>query len=140
MRTTSRSAGAGQYLLVYYPHNIHFVWLGATMSGQGRLAVESARKAAASVAPATPEQLPFVQGFPVVPTTRSCDSAGGTRSSPSRSLSRLALYPRDLALRARVGVCRDRSGRQGRAGAPGARDHRDGPGAGENAGVFAQSA
>ncbi len=57
----------GLYPLVYYPHNIHFVWLGATMSGQRRLAVEAARKAATSVAPATPEQLPFVQGFLVVP-------------------------------------------------------------------------
>ncbi len=57
----------GMYPLGYYPHNIHFVWLGATMSGQSRLALESARKAASSVAPATTEQLPFVQGFLVVP-------------------------------------------------------------------------
>jgi len=57
----------GVYPLGYYPHNIHFVWLGATMTGQRRLAIESARKAASAVAPATPEQLPFVQGFLVVP-------------------------------------------------------------------------
>ena len=57
----------GMYPLGYYPHNIHFVWLGSTMSGQSRLAVESARKVASSVATATPEQLPFVQGFLVVP-------------------------------------------------------------------------
>jgi tetratricopeptide (TPR) repeat protein len=57
----------GMYPLGYYPHNIHFVWLGSTMSGQSRLAIESARKAASSVASATPEQLPFVQGFLVVP-------------------------------------------------------------------------
>ena len=57
----------GMYPLGYYPHNIHFVWLGATMSGQSRLALEAARKAASSMAPATPEQLPFVQGFLVVP-------------------------------------------------------------------------
>ena len=66
-RTTSRNAGRKAVPAVHYPHNIHFVWLGATMSGQRRLAVESARKAAAAVAPATPEQLPFVQGFLVVP-------------------------------------------------------------------------
>ena len=24
----------GMYPLGYYPHNIHFVWMGATMSGQ----------------------------------------------------------------------------------------------------------
>jgi tetratricopeptide (TPR) repeat protein len=57
----------GMYPLGYYPHNIHFVWMGATMSGQGRLAVEAARKTASSIASATPEQLPFVQGFLVVP-------------------------------------------------------------------------
>ncbi len=57
----------GMYPLGYYPHNIHFVWLGATMSGQSRLAIESARKVASSVASATPEQQPFVQGFLAVP-------------------------------------------------------------------------
>ncbi len=57
----------GMYPLAYYPHNIHFVWMGATMSGQSRLAVEAARKTASSISSATPEQLPFVQGFLVVP-------------------------------------------------------------------------
>jgi len=57
----------GMYPLGYYPHNIHFVWMGATMSGQSRLAVEAARKTTSSIASATPEQLPFVQGFLVVP-------------------------------------------------------------------------
>jgi tetratricopeptide (TPR) repeat protein len=57
----------GMYPLSYYPHNIHFVWLGATMSGQSSLAVESARKTASAVAKATAEQMPFVQGFTVVP-------------------------------------------------------------------------
>jgi tetratricopeptide (TPR) repeat protein len=57
----------GLYPLSYYPHNIHFIWLGATMLGQSALAVESARKTASAIAPATSEQLPFVQGFLVVP-------------------------------------------------------------------------
>ena len=57
----------GMYPLGYYPHNIHFVWMGATMSGQSRLAIEAARKTATSITSATPEQLPFVQGFLVVP-------------------------------------------------------------------------
>jgi len=57
----------GMYPLGYYPHNLHFVWLGSTMSGQRTLAVESARRTAAAVASATPEQLPSVQGFMVVP-------------------------------------------------------------------------
>lgn len=57
----------GIYPLGYYPHNIHFVWLGATMSGRAELAIESARKTAGAIANATPEQKPFVQGFMVVP-------------------------------------------------------------------------
>ena len=57
----------GQYPLGYYPHNIHFVWLGSTMTGRSSLAIESARKTASAVANATAEQKPFVQGFMVVP-------------------------------------------------------------------------
>ena len=57
----------GMYPLGYYPHNLHFVWLGSTLSGQRRLALDAARRTAAAVASATPEQLPFVQGFLVVP-------------------------------------------------------------------------
>ena len=57
----------GMYPLGYYPHNIHFIWLGATMSGQSALAIESAKKTAAAVAGATPDQRPFVQGFLAVP-------------------------------------------------------------------------
>jgi tetratricopeptide (TPR) repeat protein len=57
----------GMYPLSYYPHNLHFIWIGATMLGQGKLAIESARKTASVLSSATPEQLPFVQGFLVVP-------------------------------------------------------------------------
>jgi tetratricopeptide (TPR) repeat protein len=57
----------GMYPLGYYPHNLHFIWLGSTMSGQRALAVDAARRTAAAVAAATPEQLPFVQGFLMVP-------------------------------------------------------------------------
>jgi tetratricopeptide (TPR) repeat protein len=57
----------GMYPLGYYPHNVHFIWIGATMSGQSKLAIESARKTAAIVSNATAEQKPFVQGFMVVP-------------------------------------------------------------------------
>ena len=57
----------GMYPLAYYPHNIHFVWLGATMSGQSALAIDAATKTASAVARATPDQRPFVQGFIAVP-------------------------------------------------------------------------
>ena len=41
----------GLYPLAYYPHNLHFIWMGASASGQKTLALESARKLAAAVPP-----------------------------------------------------------------------------------------
>jgi tetratricopeptide (TPR) repeat protein len=57
----------GMYPLGYYPHNIHFIWYGATMLGQGSLAISSARKLAAAVPREALENVPFLQGFLVVP-------------------------------------------------------------------------
>ena len=57
----------GLYPLSYYPHNIHFIWMGATMLGQGKLAIESARKTAAAIPHAALEKVPFLQAFLVVP-------------------------------------------------------------------------
>ena len=39
----------GVYPLAYYPHNIHFLWDSATMEGRSQVAIEAARKAAASI-------------------------------------------------------------------------------------------
>ncbi len=104
----------GLYPLGYYPHNIHFVWIGATMSGQSRLAVEAARKTAAVGGARDSRAAPVRSGLPgrAVLRARAIRPVG---RDPRRAEagSRLALHPRDLALRARVGVCRDRSGRQG---------------------------
>jgi len=57
----------GMYPLGYYPHNIHFIWMGATMSGQSALAIASARKVAAAVPAAALKDTPPLQGFLVVP-------------------------------------------------------------------------
>jgi tetratricopeptide (TPR) repeat protein len=57
----------GMYPLGYYPHNIHFVWMGATMSGQSALAIASARKVAAAVPVSALKDAPPLQGFLVVP-------------------------------------------------------------------------
>jgi tetratricopeptide (TPR) repeat protein len=57
----------GIYPLGYYPHNIHFVWMGATMSGQGALALASARKVAAAVPHDALAAAPPLQSFLVVP-------------------------------------------------------------------------
>ena len=57
----------GLYPLAYYPHNLHFIWMGASASGQKTLAIDSARKLAAAVPPAALTSTPILQGFLVVP-------------------------------------------------------------------------
>ena len=57
----------GMYPLGYYPHNIHFIWMGATMSGQSALAIQSARKLAAAVPRDALAANPPLQSFLVVP-------------------------------------------------------------------------
>jgi tetratricopeptide (TPR) repeat protein len=57
----------GLYPLGYYPHNIHFIWMGATAIGQKALALESAKKVAASIPDEALKDVPILQGFTVVP-------------------------------------------------------------------------
>ena len=57
----------GLYPLAYYPHNLHFIWMGASASGQKTLALESARKLAAAVPHEALASAPILQGFLVVP-------------------------------------------------------------------------
>jgi tetratricopeptide (TPR) repeat protein len=57
----------GMYPLAYYPHNLHFIWMGASASGDKTLALESARKLAASVKAEALAAAPILQGFLVVP-------------------------------------------------------------------------
>ena len=39
----------GLYPMVYYPHNIHFLWFAATMDGQSKIAIQSAREVASKI-------------------------------------------------------------------------------------------
>ena len=57
----------GMYPLGYYPHNLHFIWMGATASGQRKLAIESAYRVANSIPHASLGDIPIIQGFVVVP-------------------------------------------------------------------------
>jgi tetratricopeptide (TPR) repeat protein len=57
----------GLYPLGYYPHNLHFIWMGATASGQKTLALEAARKLANQVPRDALSTVPTLQGFLVVP-------------------------------------------------------------------------
>ena len=57
----------GIYPLAYYPHNLHFIWMGATATGQGKLALDSAKRLAAAIPHAALKDVPILQGFVVVP-------------------------------------------------------------------------
>ena len=57
----------GLYPLGYYPHNLHFIWMGATAAGRKDLALESARKLAAAIPHEALGPAPILQGFLVVP-------------------------------------------------------------------------
>jgi tetratricopeptide (TPR) repeat protein len=57
----------GIYPLAYYPHNLHFIWMGATALGQSQLALESARKLAGAIPRGALGDAPILQGFLVVP-------------------------------------------------------------------------
>jgi tetratricopeptide (TPR) repeat protein len=57
----------GLYVFGYYPHNIHFVFAGAQMSGQSALALEAARKLVAQVPDEVVRALPALEDFPAMP-------------------------------------------------------------------------
>jgi tetratricopeptide (TPR) repeat protein len=56
-----------QYAFGYYPHNMHFVFAGAQMSGQSALALEGARKLADYVTDDAIRAAPGLEGFEPTP-------------------------------------------------------------------------
>ncbi|MEO1080210.1 MAG: hypothetical protein AAFY29_11705 [Pseudomonadota bacterium] len=57
----------GFYPAMYYPHNIHFLWASSSMQGRRDLAIDSARRVAASVPVEMIEQFPQVEFFHTIP-------------------------------------------------------------------------
>jgi tetratricopeptide (TPR) repeat protein len=59
----------GIYPLAYYPHNTHFVWMGASASGQSAIALSAANKLASYVLgqQAALKDAPFLEIFLAVP-------------------------------------------------------------------------
>src|SRR5678816_4051557 len=57
----------GLYPMAYYPHNIHFLWFAATMAGESKLAIESARQLASKIDDDTLKNLPLTAGFRMIP-------------------------------------------------------------------------
>lgn len=57
----------GFYPALYYPHNIHFLWAAASMSGQSAVALEAAQKVADNVRIEQVEQFPTLEFFRTIP-------------------------------------------------------------------------
>ena len=57
----------GFYPAMYYPHNIHFLWAAASMSGQRDMAIDAAQKVADNVRLEQIEQFPTVEFFKTIP-------------------------------------------------------------------------
>ena len=95
----------GLYPLGYYPHNIHFIWMGATSRARASSRSTSARKVAASVPTRRSQSSPILQGFLVVPYWAMVRFGRWDEilAEPAPSDT---LYTRALALRARTGVLR----------------------------------
>jgi predicted Zn-dependent protease len=57
----------GLYPLAYYPHNVHFLWFAASMSGQSKLAIDAADKTARSIPGQAVKDVPLLQTFLLTP-------------------------------------------------------------------------
>ncbi|PXX16027.1 hypothetical protein C8R27_10871 [Nitrosomonas ureae] len=57
----------GLYPMVYYPHNIHFLWFAATLDGQSKLAISAAQETASKISDEVLETIPLTAIFRVTP-------------------------------------------------------------------------
>lgn len=62
-----RCQAQGFYPILYYPHNLHFLWFATSMEGRGRVSIEAARKLAAKVSPETVAEAPGFQRYYTIP-------------------------------------------------------------------------
>lgn len=57
---------SGAYPMMYYPHNIHFLWSALTMEGRGAEAIEAATQVSSALTEEMVLEMPMIEGF--VPT------------------------------------------------------------------------
>ncbi|MCA8900294.1 MAG: hypothetical protein KDA53_03505 [Hyphomonas sp.] len=57
----------GFYPALYYPHNIHFLWAAASMSGQSAVALEAAQKLSDNVRIEQIREFPTIEFFKTIP-------------------------------------------------------------------------
>jgi tetratricopeptide (TPR) repeat protein len=63
----SQCYSQGIYPLGYYPHNIHFLWMSATLMGDSETALAAAKKTAEKVSIGQLAEMEFMQEFASVP-------------------------------------------------------------------------
>ncbi|AXP79447.1 Tetratricopeptide repeat protein [Mariniflexile rhizosphaerae] len=63
----SQCFSQGMYPLVYYPHNIHFLWSASSLLGNSEMAIDAARKTAEKVPVGEMKDLHFLQNFAATP-------------------------------------------------------------------------
>jgi tetratricopeptide (TPR) repeat protein len=56
----------GLYPMMYYPHNIHFLWASAAMEGRSKVAIDAATETSKKIPDAMVKEMPMVEAF--VPT------------------------------------------------------------------------
>jgi tetratricopeptide (TPR) repeat protein len=57
----------GVYPMMYYPHNIHFLWAAASMEGRSADALQAARELADSISPEMVRGMPMLEYFTPTP-------------------------------------------------------------------------
>ncbi len=57
----------GLYPMVYYPHNIHFLWFAATSDGQSKIAIKFARETASKIDDEVLKAIPLTAIFRATP-------------------------------------------------------------------------
>ena len=60
-------APQGLYRMMYYPHNIDFLWAAQQMEGRSVEAIETARKLAERTPPAVARQFPLLEAWTATP-------------------------------------------------------------------------
>ncbi len=56
----------GLYPMMYYPHNVHFLWASAAMEGRSKVAIDAATETSKKISDAMVKEMPMVEAF--VPT------------------------------------------------------------------------
>ncbi len=67
MKSNQLAIAQGLYPMVYYPHNIHFLWFAATVDGQSKIAIQSAREVASKISDEVLKAIPLTAVFRVTP-------------------------------------------------------------------------